>query len=92
MLDFVSWFIYLLGIDTDKSLGNSYEQVLEDIYEYDGSSGGPHGILQGGFALEMLRTRLVQAPRVWLLQLTNALKPICEAVFYRTAWSIRCRT
>lgn len=40
-------------------LGTSYEQVLEDMYEYNGSSNGPQGLIQGGFALEMLRTRFV---------------------------------
>lgn len=29
---------------------------MEDIYEYDFTSTGPQGLLQGRFALEMLRT------------------------------------
>lgn len=42
-------------------LGTSYEQVLEDIYEYNSTSSGPQGLLQGGFVLEMLHTRFVDS-------------------------------
>ncbi|RPB13613.1 midasin, partial [Morchella conica CCBAS932] len=47
---------YGLKLTTDYGLGTAYKQVLEDIYEYDFTSTGPQGLLQGRFALEMLRT------------------------------------
>lgn len=58
---FVSYSASRLDLVTYGDLGTSYEQVLEDMYEYNGSSNGPQGLIQGGFALEMLRTRFVDS-------------------------------
>lgn len=65
VLAFVSYSTCCLNSVTYGNLGTSYEQVLEDIYEYNSSSGGPQPLLQGRFALEMLRTRFVD--NCWIL-------------------------
>lgn len=58
---FVSHSAYRLNLVAYGDLGTSYEQVLEDIYEYNGSFNSPQGLLQGRFVLEMLRTRFVDS-------------------------------
>lgn len=60
----VSHFAYFSDPVTYWDLGTSYEQVLEDIYEYGSTSNGPQGLLQGGFVLEILRTRFVDSPLI----------------------------